>query len=107
MASIYKHIDQNGNTSFRVRVRLKGYPIQTASFNRLTDAKKWASSTESAIREGRHFKTSEAKRHTFADAIDKYKSNFYQSDFQQKSCEIDALFWHGGVTILVIVYSVI
>ncbi len=84
MASINKHTDQNGNTSFRVRVRLKGYPIQTASFNRLTDAKKWASSTESAIREGRHFKTSEAKRHTFADAIDKYKSNILPIRFSTK-----------------------
>ena len=39
---------------------------------RLTDAKKWAQDTESAIREGRHFKTAEAKKHTLAELIDRY-----------------------------------
>ncbi len=72
MASIEKRIDSEGNTTYRVRVRLKGYPIQTATFARLTDAKKWAQSTESAIRERRHFKTSEAKRRTVAELIDRY-----------------------------------
>jgi len=72
MATIEKRIDQNGKTSHRVKIRLKGYPAQTASFDRLTDAKKWAAATESAIREGRHFKTTESKKHTFADAVDRY-----------------------------------
>jgi integrase len=72
MANIEKRISQDGKTSYRVKVRLKGYPVQSATFDRLTDAKKWASATESAIREGRHFKTSEAKRHTLAELIDRY-----------------------------------
>lgn len=72
MASINKHTTDNGNVSYRVRVRLKGYPLQTASFDRLTDARKWAASTETAIREGRHFKTAEAKKHTLADLIERY-----------------------------------
>ncbi len=72
MASIEKRIASDGKTSYRVKVRLKGYPVQTGTFERLTDAKKWAASTESAIKEGRHFKTSESKRHTFAELIDRY-----------------------------------
>ena len=72
MASIEKRTTSDGKTSYRVKVRLKGYPVQTGTFERLTDAKKWASSTESAIKEGRHFKTSEAKRHTLAELIDRY-----------------------------------
>lgn len=51
---------------------MKGCPVQSATFERLTDAKKWAEDTQSAIRGGRHFKTSEAKRHTLAEAIDRY-----------------------------------
>jgi integrase len=51
---------------------LAGCPTQTESFQRLTDARRWAQSTEAAIREGRHFKTAEAKRHTMADLIDRY-----------------------------------
>ncbi|MGZ8216953.1 tyrosine-type recombinase/integrase [Methylomagnum sp.] len=72
MANIEKRTTQDGKTAYRVKVRLKGYPAQTATFDRLTDAKKWASATESAIREGRHFKTTEAKKHTLAELIDRY-----------------------------------
>lgn len=72
MANIEKRTTADGATSYRVKVRLKGYPVQSATFERLTDAKKWASSTESAIKEGRHFKTGEAKRHTLAELIDRY-----------------------------------
>jgi integrase len=72
MANIEKRISGDGKTSYRVKIRLKGYPSQSATFERLTDAKKWAQQTESAIREGRHFKTTEAKRHTLAELIDRY-----------------------------------
>lgn len=72
MASIEKRTTQNGKTSYRVKVRLKGYPVQTETFNRLTDAKKWAQQTEAAIREGRHFKTAEAKKHTLAEMVERY-----------------------------------
>jgi integrase len=72
MASIQKRTAKDGSTSYRVLVRLKGYPPQSATFPRRTDAKRWAQDTESAIREGRHFKTAEAKRHTLADLIDRY-----------------------------------
>ena len=72
MASIEKRITQDGATSFRVKVRIKGAPTQTATFERLTDARKWAQQIESAIREGRHFKTTEAKRHTLTEIIDRY-----------------------------------
>lgn len=72
MANIEKRVAQDGKISFRVKVRLKGFPTQTASFQRLTDARKWAQKTEASLREGRHFKTTEAKRHTLAETIDRY-----------------------------------
>ncbi len=72
MATFNKHTANDGKVTHRVRIRMKGYPIQTASFERLTDARRWAQQTEAAIREGRHFKTSEAKRHTLAELIDRY-----------------------------------
>ena len=72
MANIEKRISNDGKTSYRVKVRLKGFPSQSATFERLTDARKWAQHTESAIREGRHFKTTEAKRHTLTELIDRY-----------------------------------
>tara|TARA_B100001750_G_C15447481_1_gene567028 strand:- start:39 stop:1124 length:1086 start_codon:yes stop_codon:yes gene_type:complete len=71
MASIQTRKTETG-TSYRVQIRMKGYPAQRATFKRLTDAKAWARNTETAISEGRHFKTSEAKRHTVNELIDRY-----------------------------------
>lgn len=72
MALIEKRNAKDGTTTYRARIRLKGHREQNASFERLTDARKWAQDTESAIRDGRHFKTSEAKRHTLSELIDRY-----------------------------------
>jgi integrase len=72
MATITERTATDGTKSYRVEVRLKGYPPQRATFDRKTDAKRWAAQTETAIREGRHFGTTEAKRHTVADLIDRY-----------------------------------
>lgn len=72
MATIENRRSLDGIVSYRAKIRLKGHPVETASFSRLTDAKRWAQSTEAAIREGRYFKTAEAKRHTLGDLIDRY-----------------------------------
>lgn len=73
MATIDKRISRNGKTTYRARARLKGYPQETASFSRKTDARKWAESVEAAMREGRYFTTNEAKRHTFAELLERYE----------------------------------
>lgn len=73
MAAIEKRTAKDGSISYRVKVRLKGQPVQSASFQSLTKAKQWATQTEAAIREGRHFQTAEAKRHTLAEAIARYE----------------------------------
>lgn len=75
MASIRKRTNNNGSTSYRVEIRLKGFPAQRVTFHRLTDAKKWAQQTEAAIREGRYFKTTQARKHSLSDAIDRYKES--------------------------------
>ena len=72
MANIQERVSKDGKTTYRVQVRLKGYPTQTASFQRKTDARRWAQQVETAIREGRHFKTAESKKRTLSELIDKY-----------------------------------
>lgn len=72
MGSIEKRVRDDGIETFRAKVRLKGVPLQTATFKRKTDAKRWIQDIESAIREGRYFATSEAKRHTVSDLIERY-----------------------------------
>lgn len=68
-----------------VRIRLRGYPLVTATFTRLTDARKWAQQTEEAIRAGRYFKAAEAQRHTVGEAIDRYLKTLEQR--KPKRCE--------------------
>ncbi len=70
MATIQKRAGRDGKTSYRVQVRIKGFAPETASFERLTDAKAWSSKTESDIKAGRHF--GQSKRHTFNDLADEY-----------------------------------
>lgn len=72
MAAIEKRTNKKGEISYRVKIRMLGHEPETATFTSLTKAKRWAQDTESAMRDGRHFKTSEAKKHTLEDAIDKY-----------------------------------
>lgn len=71
MASITKYDGKKGAT-YKATIRIKGYPTQTESFKRKTDAVKWANETETAIHQGKHFQTLEAKKHTVADLIDRY-----------------------------------
>ena len=72
MATIETRKRKGNQTIYRAKVRLKGHPPIEASFRRLTDAKRWVQQTEAAIREGRHFQTSAAKKHTLAEAITRY-----------------------------------
>ena len=72
MATFEKRTTPAGKTTHRVKIRIKGYPTEQTTFDRLTDARRWATQTEAAIREGRYFKTRESQRHTLSDLIDRY-----------------------------------
>ena len=73
MAYLERRTTKGGKVRWRALVRLKGSPAQSATFRRKTDAKRWIQQTESAIREGRMFPGSAARRHTLADLIDRYE----------------------------------
>jgi len=75
MAQIRERVKKNGKKSFFVRIRMKGKPEATASFERLTDARIWAQHTETAIREGRYATTAEAQKHTVSDLVERYISD--------------------------------
>lgn len=95
MATIETRITDTGEKSHRVKIRLKGYPPQTATFQRLTDAKRWAQQTEAAIREGRHFKTAAAKKHCFNDLVNRYYSEVlpHYSEKEQKERKSKLDWW--------------
>lgn len=71
MANIQKRTNKDGATSYRVQIRLKGFSPESASFERLTDARQWAQKIEADMKAGRHFGAS--KRHTFNDLADEYQ----------------------------------
>jgi integrase len=79
MGTIQARKTKKGETMYRALVRLKGYPIQSETFARKTDAKKWIQDTESAIRNNRHFKTAESKKHTVAEMIERYEDKILPS----------------------------
>jgi integrase len=74
MATIVERIQKDGSLSYKVVVRVRGYPTATASFDKKSSAKIWAQQTEVAMREGRYIKTPEARRKTLADMVDRYIS---------------------------------
>lgn len=73
MASIEKRTSEDGSTSYRVKVRMKGQPPESATFDRLTDAREWSKKIEADMKAGRHFGIS--KRHTVSELLDRYEAS--------------------------------
>ena len=84
MANIQIRTTTDNRIMYTARVRIKGFPQQTATFARKTDAKKWIQKIESSIRESKYFSQAEAKRHTFADLTERY----IKSVFPNKSPKV-------------------
>ena len=72
MATIQKRVTAQNDVAYRVQVRLQGFPPDSATFERLADAKAWAAKVESEMRAGRYFGTS--KRHTFNELANEYEA---------------------------------
>ena len=72
MATIETRLTDTGEKTYRVRLRLKGYPTKSASFTKLSEAKKWAITTEASLREGRIQKTTISNKHTLKEMLAKY-----------------------------------
>lgn len=93
MATIEKRITSDGKTTYRVKVRLRGFAPDTATFEKLTDAKNWARTTEEDMKAGRYF--GQSKRHTFKDLVAEYKPHAERtlSRYSEREAQLD--FWSG------------
>ena len=96
MANIRKRTSSKGELRYTATVRLKGARPETATFGRLTDAKRWVQQVEAAIREGRHFKTSEAKKRTLGELIDKYVNDVAPENPKSVKKKTAQLSWWKG-----------
>ncbi len=76
MGAIREAKKKDGSVTYHAEIRLKGYPPQRESFRTRTLTKKWIQDTESAIRDGRHVRIAEAKKHTVKDLIDRFISQW-------------------------------
>lgn len=100
MAAIEKRTNKKGETSYRVKIRMLGHKAETATFTSLTKAKRWAQDTESAMRDGRHFVTAEAKKHTLGKAIDRYIDEVLpQKPKNAKNTKAQLLWWKEQIGI--------
>ena len=72
MASIEKRASEGGSLSYRVKIRMKGRPPESATFDRLTDAREWSKKIEADMKANRHFGAS--KRHTVAELLARYEA---------------------------------
>lgn len=81
MATIQERKTKDG-IHYRVQIRLKGYPVQRATFNRKTDAKNGFNRQKP--REGRYFKIFEAKKHTLAELISRYERDILPTKIKSK-----------------------
>ncbi|WP_407713501.1 tyrosine-type recombinase/integrase [Comamonas testosteroni] len=75
MAAIRERKDQNGKVSYQAQVRIHGYPPQSKTFLRKTDAKQWAMQTETEIRTGMTIRKSTASKHTVREMLERYRDN--------------------------------
>lgn len=73
MATIEKRISNTGEITYRAKVRLRGFPVQTATFDKMTKAKEWAYTTEQKMKDGKFMPEYKAKQYTVSEIIDKYR----------------------------------
>jgi integrase len=75
-----KELRGKRKTTYNVQIRLRGMAPASATFERKSDARRWAQETEAAIRQGRYFQPSDSRQHTVAELIDKYLSEVLDVD---------------------------
>lgn len=75
MASISKR----GTKQWNVRIRRKGYPLQTATFEKREDAETWARDVESKMDKGAFLCTKEAERTSLHEALERYIEEYTPS----------------------------
>ncbi|HKN02050.1 MAG TPA: site-specific integrase [Candidatus Binataceae bacterium] len=69
MPSVY----QNRSGNWECRIRRRGFPVQTATFDTKEEAKDWASTVEGDMVRGRFVDQREAERTTLAEALERYE----------------------------------
>jgi len=92
MAKLTTRVGKDGKTHYHVRIRRKGAGEVSRTFARLTDARIFIQSTETAIRDGKGDLVS-APRKTLADAIDRYIDTVIPGKRDQRAPRLQLAWW--------------
>jgi integrase len=85
------------SSHYRAQVRRKGRPAESANFPNKAEAKAWAESIETAIREGRHFPHAAARRKSFDELAKDYAETVLtEFDPGERATRIRQLAWWGA-----------
>ena len=94
MAVFEKRTTSKGMITYRVKIRVRGRPPLSKTFDRLTDARRWASKVETEITQGKYFSRIEAEKHTISELIDRYLIEvFPKKSFSMQEIEAGHLNW--------------
>jgi len=96
MATINESIGKDGTTVYRVRVRVKGRPLESRTFSRKTDAKKWGQQREVELHRENDFGSVGAAHKTLAELIDRYlKVEISKRNTNHKMVETCLAWWRA------------
>lgn len=74
MAVFEKRVTADGSTVHRVKIRIRGHPHVTGTFEKLTDARDWAQQQEADIKRGLKFGMHHARKHILTKVIAEYEA---------------------------------
>jgi integrase len=97
MAAIRERVKKNGKRVFHVQVRMIGFPARTASFPTKRQAERWATTIEASMVEGRHFRSTEARRRTLAETIDRYLVEIAPNKSDSKGRRSHLVWWREKI----------
>jgi len=93
MGSIQKRVQDDGTVRFRALVRLKGFPVQSATFENVSKARLWIQKTEVELRDGRYFGVLPGRKFTLKKLIKRYREEILPDLRSRKSRESHLIFW--------------
>jgi integrase len=88
MASVRKRVTSDGTATWHAQVRLLGFPSQTKTFERKSDAESWGAETERLMKSGRFQTAHESQRRTVSDLFDVFRKNYMRESRRKDYTQI-------------------
>lgn len=97
MATITKRISNKNEIRYGVKIRLKNYPTQSATFIKLSEARQWAQATETKLRQQGTTPLSPLHNHTVSQLIERYLTDVLPQKPKSRKAYTRQLRWWESV----------